>query len=535
MADNQGTMKLHILLEEQEKINLIGLLFPDKTEPTGLVWLSDHEEIAAVTSGGVVTGVKAGTAKITVKNADSTMEDSVMVLVTGKEDTGLRLSILLKPDEKCRLVAMFGDTQGTAKWSSADDTVAAVDQRGRVTAVAVGTTLITVTSEDGSMTDHVYVTVRGEDPGPKPTDEVTEPNDTPMELPEEIPQKSLEEIRSILERTPVRDSTATVSTFGKIGSDWAGSSGNIFLYLGGVATPNGKIYCAPAYSTTILVIDSVNKTIGKLGYFPFLGRSSYSGGVLAPNGKIYFAPFQTSSVLVVDPKNDTFEQIGTIAGKANYTDMILAPNGKIYCIPYDAKQILVIDPETNKFEYFGSFIGEAKYYGAALAKNGKIYCTPLEAKSILVIDPLTNTTTEIPYNLSGSKYYGGVLAPNGKIYCAPYVGTSLLVIDPDTGTYQQVGSITAGNELYMGGALAADGKIYFAPRSTESILAVDPTTNELEFIGSYSGKQKYSGMVMAPNGNLYLPPCYGDSVMEIDTGWRYKDPSVCLSPYLNKF
>lgn len=529
MTDNQGTMKLHILLEEQEKINLIGLLFPDKTEPAGLVWLSDHEEIAAVTSGGVVTGVKAGTAKITVKNADSTMADSVMVLVMGKEDTGLRLSILLKPAEKCRLVAMFGDTQGTAKWSSADDTVAAVDQQGRVTAVAVGTTLITVTSDDGSMTDQVYVTVRGFGPD----DEVTEPNDTPLELPEEIPQKSLEEISSILERTPVRDSTPTVSTFGKIGSDWAGSSGNQYLYLGGVAAPNGKIYCAPAWATTVLIIDSVNKSVQKLGQFPFLGRTSYSGGVLAPNGKIYFAPYEATNILVIDPKTDTFEEIGTFTGMTKYSGIIMAPNGKIYCIPYNAEQILVIDPETNKFEFFGSFTGKSKYSGTVLAKNGKIYCIPQQASSILVIDPETNTTSEIPCPLANSKYYGGVLAPNGKIYCAPCTGTSLLVIDPATDSYKHVGSLS-GDRLYMAGALAPDGKIYFAPRSTSSILVVNPTTDEMEFIGSYQGAEKYSGAIMASNGKIYLPPSHEDSVMEIDTGWRFKDPSVCLSPYLNK-
>lgn len=169
MADTKETMKLHILLEEQENINLIGLLFPGKTEPAGLVWRSDNEETATVTAAGVVTGVKAGTAKITVKTADSSMEDSVMVLVMGKEDSGLRLSILLKPTEKCRLVVMFWGAQGTAKWASADETVATVDQGGRVTAVAAGTALITVTSEDGSMTDQVYVTVRGEAPAPKPT------------------------------------------------------------------------------------------------------------------------------------------------------------------------------------------------------------------------------------------------------------------------------------------------------------------------------------------------------------------------------
>lgn len=530
MTDNQGTMKLHILLEEEEKINLIGLLFPDKAEPAGLVWLSDHEEIAAVTSGGVVTGVKAGTAKITVKNADSTMADSVMVLVMGKEDTGLRLSILLKPAEKCRLVAMFGDTQGTAKWSSADDTVAAVDQQGRVTAVAVGTTLITVTSEDGSMTDQVYVTVRGEAPEPEPTDEVTEPNDTPLELPEEIPQKSLEEVWSNIQKTPIRNTRPVITKLGTI-------EGGSQQYCGGVVATNGKIYAIPGNATAVLEIDPQTGGMETFGFTAGSGKQ-YAGGVLAPNGKIYGIPYSANTILEINPQDKTLRHIGSVPGKNQYSGGVLAPNGKIYGIPYGAMNVLEFDPQTEEITYLGQDVitySGAIYCGAVLAPNGKIYGFPINENTILEIDPQTGVVSKFG-KLSGCGFEGAVLAPNGKIYGIPGGAAYVLEIDPDSHATRRINQFPNGLK-FSGGALGADGKIYGVPWSDKftTIMEVNPQTDYIAQFGYLEGGYQYSGCVLAPNGKIYTIPSGAKVVYEIDPGWRYKDPSVCLSPYLNKF
>lgn len=534
MTDNQGTMKLHILLEEQEKINLIGLLFPDKTEPAGLVWLSDHEEIAAVTSGGLVTGVKAGTAKITVKNADSTMADSVMVLVMGKEDTGLRLSILLKPAEKCRLVAMFGDTQGTAKWSSADDTVAAVDQQGRVTAVAVGTTLITVTSEDGGMTDRVYVTVRGYGPDDEviepevPNGEVTEPNDAPMKLPETIPQKSHAKVWDIIRKTPVQDTTPTISTFGDLGA-------GVEKYSGGVLAPNGKIYAVPKRGGTFLELDPQTKEIVTFGVAA-INNGQYFGCVLAPNGKIYGVPHCATSIVEISPENKSLRYIGNFeANQYLYSGGVVAPNGKIYMMPHDALNILEFDPNTDTITYIDVPISlNEKFKGGVLAPNGKIYAIPYGAKFLLEIDPETKSVTKFGESPTIYKFHGGALAPNGKIYCIPY-HNMILEINPDNREVKQFEQSIKYQAT--GGALGANGHIYGVPYGPDfrAILDITPETGHSAYLEALPGEFPCSGCVLAPNGKIFAFPMNVSYITEIDPGWRYKDPSVCLSPYLNKY
>ena len=92
------------------------------------------------------------TANVTVKE--------VPVDVTGVTLNKENLS--LKTGESETLVATVSPDNATNKvvnWSSEDDTVATVDNNGKVTAVKEGTTTITVTTEDGSFTDACEVSV----------------------------------------------------------------------------------------------------------------------------------------------------------------------------------------------------------------------------------------------------------------------------------------------------------------------------------------------------------------------------------------
>lgn len=75
-------------------------------------------------------------------------------------------SLALAPDETAELIAVVVPSNAANKsvtWSSGDEAVATVDEHGLVTAVAVGTTNITVTTVDGSYTDTCAVTVAEEE------------------------------------------------------------------------------------------------------------------------------------------------------------------------------------------------------------------------------------------------------------------------------------------------------------------------------------------------------------------------------------
>ena len=87
------------------------------------------------------------------------------VAVTGvelnKESTSLEVG---ETETLVATVAPANATNKAVTWASDDETVATVDEDGVVTAVAEGTTTITVTTVDGSFTDDCEVTVTAADP-----------------------------------------------------------------------------------------------------------------------------------------------------------------------------------------------------------------------------------------------------------------------------------------------------------------------------------------------------------------------------------
>ena len=133
-------------------------------------WTSDNEAIATVDDEGVVTGVGAGNATITVTTVDgnftATCEVTVaaaVVAVTGVEVSPATDTIsLADTPPQVTLTATVTPADATNKnvaWSSSDTAVATVDDDGVVTALTAGTATITATTEDGSFTDTCEITV----------------------------------------------------------------------------------------------------------------------------------------------------------------------------------------------------------------------------------------------------------------------------------------------------------------------------------------------------------------------------------------
>ena len=147
-------------------VTLTPTITPAKYTST-VEWSSDDESVATVSSAGVVTGVAAGTAKITAKSSDdASIKAECTVTVTAPiAVTGVSLN-------KTSLDMYFGDTEtlsptiapatATNKavtWESDDTKVATVSSDGLVTAVGIGTCTITVKTDDGDFTATCDVTV----------------------------------------------------------------------------------------------------------------------------------------------------------------------------------------------------------------------------------------------------------------------------------------------------------------------------------------------------------------------------------------
>lgn len=127
-------------------------------------WSSSDTNVATV-ANGVITGVAAGSATITVSTAKGAKaEFGVTVVNNIVHVTGITLDkTTAKVTEQSQLtltatVAPENASNKNVNWSSSDETVATVAD-GVVTAIKAGTTTITVTTVDGEKTATCEVTV----------------------------------------------------------------------------------------------------------------------------------------------------------------------------------------------------------------------------------------------------------------------------------------------------------------------------------------------------------------------------------------
>lgn len=126
--------------------------FPNKTASNKLTWKSSNTKVAAVDENGIVTGVKKGTAKITVTTFN---KKSATCKVTVNNDPayvsfpmesitiGKGESVTIKPEVNKGAKPKY-------TWKSKKKTVATVDKNGKITGKKAGSsTTITVETQNG--------------------------------------------------------------------------------------------------------------------------------------------------------------------------------------------------------------------------------------------------------------------------------------------------------------------------------------------------------------------------------------------------
>jgi len=133
---------------------------PSKATNKSVSWSSSNKSVATVSSKGKITAKKAGTATITCKAKDgSGKKAKVKVTVTKKKTVKVtsvdldRNSMSLTPGKTYTLSYDISPSNATNKdvtWKSSDTDVATVTSSGKVTAVSVGSAVITATAKDGS-------------------------------------------------------------------------------------------------------------------------------------------------------------------------------------------------------------------------------------------------------------------------------------------------------------------------------------------------------------------------------------------------
>ena len=145
-----------LTLTEGESFTLTATLTPEFVSDMTVSWSTSDASVATVDEQGAVTALTAGTATITATAGN--MQATCVVTVKSKVVvvSGITLSqstATLVEGESISLTAMVTpeDADNTSvTWSSSDEDVAMVSNKGKVVAMGLGTATITATANDGS-------------------------------------------------------------------------------------------------------------------------------------------------------------------------------------------------------------------------------------------------------------------------------------------------------------------------------------------------------------------------------------------------
>ena len=152
------------------KTQLKGETVPKWALNQNMAWSSGDPSVATVDDRGLVTAIDEGEAGIAVTTEEgaytavSTVTVTPFIPVTAvtldENDIELelprtishQLTVTVEPDNA---------TNPDVLWRSYDETIAEVDEYGKVTGIAEGETIVVVMSENGGLTDRATITVTG--------------------------------------------------------------------------------------------------------------------------------------------------------------------------------------------------------------------------------------------------------------------------------------------------------------------------------------------------------------------------------------
>lgn len=141
------TLDKHSLtININETAILTATVLPSDATNKTITWTSSDNSVVNV-SNGKLTPVKAGTATITASNGDKSDTCSVTVTANAKSVTLNKSAASISVGNSVELTAIVipAQLQNDVVWSSSDESVATVDQNGKITAVSGGTATITAT------------------------------------------------------------------------------------------------------------------------------------------------------------------------------------------------------------------------------------------------------------------------------------------------------------------------------------------------------------------------------------------------------
>ncbi|MDE7186738.1 MAG: Ig-like domain-containing protein, partial [Lachnospiraceae bacterium] len=148
-------------------------IVPDTISDMTVAWSSSDESVATIDANGNVEAVSAGTVVITgISNYDGVSTDNIVLTIEDQKVTDLKITgmsegeylIVGKTKQLGTKITPDDAVDKKVSWSSSDESVATVDQNGKVTAVKQGKAFITAENESSGVYDKVEIQVYASTP-----------------------------------------------------------------------------------------------------------------------------------------------------------------------------------------------------------------------------------------------------------------------------------------------------------------------------------------------------------------------------------
>ncbi len=156
--------KTVVSLSKGKKTALTPSIIPSDASITAVTWSSSNNDVATVSSDGIVTAVSGGYAEITVTTKDgkktATCQIQVICGVTGVKLDKSKITLEMGKNQVLTATVLPADASNKSLvWSSSNKAVVKVSRKGTLVPVGEGTAVVTVRTADGGFTDTCKVTV----------------------------------------------------------------------------------------------------------------------------------------------------------------------------------------------------------------------------------------------------------------------------------------------------------------------------------------------------------------------------------------
>lgn len=145
------------------KVGDTKIITPTVTGDKTVVWSSSNNNIVTVSQSGVITAVEEGNATITVALKDTEISVEISVTVTRPKPESVTITgdgdVVVGQTLQLTGTVAPANAKQTLTWTSSKTSVATVDDKGLVTGVAAGETVITATSVDATVKKEVTIKV----------------------------------------------------------------------------------------------------------------------------------------------------------------------------------------------------------------------------------------------------------------------------------------------------------------------------------------------------------------------------------------